>query len=144
MTKNFFNFMSFFRIIIFMKSVATSSKIRTVISFYAKALKCFPEKNLRGYCGLAFIAQITFSRNFENNWNKNVNVRQLLKIILINVNSLLQMYPNEINFLTYWFLKIKCLFDRYLKTTKKTAIHKNRFLQSFKTNTAYSLVTGEV
>ena len=30
-------------------------------------IKCFPEKNLRGYCGLAFIAQITFSQNFENN-----------------------------------------------------------------------------
>ena len=99
MTKNFFNFRSFFHIIVFMKSVATSSKIRTVISFHAKALKRFPEKNLRGYCGLAFIAQITFSRNFENNWNKNVNFRQLLKIILINENPLLEMYPNEINFL---------------------------------------------
>ena len=41
------------------------------------------------------------------------------------------MYPNEMGFLTYWFLKIKWLFANSVKITKETAIHKNRFLQSF-------------
>ena len=57
MTKNSIKFRSFFHVIVFMKSVATSSKIRTVINFYAKA-KCFPEKYFRRYLG---IGQITFS-----------------------------------------------------------------------------------
>ena len=53
---------------------------------------------------LAFNGQITFSWNFENNWNKNVNFCKLFKIILINKNSFLQMYPNEMSFLVHWFL----------------------------------------
>ena len=82
-----------------MKSVVTSSKIRTAINFYTKALKRFPEK-----CSKLF---------------------KLLKIILINENSYLHMYPNEMSFLKYWFLKIKWLFAKYVKITKKTPIHKN-------------------
>ena len=39
--------------------------IRSVINFYAKALKRFPEKYFRGYYGFAFIGQIIFSRNFK-------------------------------------------------------------------------------
>ena len=54
------------------------------------------------------------------------------------------MYPNEMSFLTYWFLRIKWLFAKSVKITKETAIHKNRFLQSFKKNPAYSLVIEEV
>ena len=54
------------------------------------------------------------------------------------------MYPNEMSFLTYWFLRIKWLFTKSVKITKETAIHKNRFLQSFKKNPAYSLVIEEV
>ena len=34
----------FFHIIVFLKSVMTSPQIRTVIKFYAKTLKHFPEK----------------------------------------------------------------------------------------------------
>ena len=54
------------------------------------------------------------------------------------------MYPNEMSFLTYWFLRIKWLFTKSVKITKETAIHKNRFLQSFKKNPAYSLAAEEV
>ena len=50
------------------------------------------------------------------------------------------MYPNENSFLTYWFLRIKWLFIKYVKITKEKAIHRNRFLQSFKKNSVYSLV----
>ena len=50
------------------------------------------------------------------------------------------MYPNEKSFLTYWFLRIKWPFAKYLKTTKETAIHENRFSQSFNKNSVYSLV----
>ena len=50
---------------------------------------------------LAFIGNITFSQNFDNNWNKNVNFRQIFKIILINDDSFLQMYHHiEVNFLS--------------------------------------------
>ena len=45
------------------------------------------------------------------------------------------------SFLTYWFLRIKWLFAKYMTVTKLIAIHKNRFLQSFKKNRVYSLVT---
>ena len=45
---------------------------------------------------LAFIGQITFSQHFENDWNKNVD----LKIILIVENSFLQMYCNKIK--SFW------------------------------------------
>ena len=101
---------------------------------------------------LAFIDRVTFSRNFENNWYKNLNFRQLVKIILINEYSCLQMYPNERSFLTYWFLRIKWLFNKYVKITKERAIHKhrfwqshkNRFSQSFKKNPVYSLVTETI
>ena len=69
--------------------------ICTVISFYAKALKCFPEKYFGDIVDSAFIGQITFSQNFENDWNKIVNFHQIINIILINENSFLQMYPNK-------------------------------------------------
>ena len=45
---------TFLHIIIFKKSVVTPSKIHTVISFYAKALKCLPEKYFRKYWGFGF------------------------------------------------------------------------------------------
>ena len=32
---------------------------------------------------LSFIGQVIFSRNFENNWNKNIKICQMFKIILI-------------------------------------------------------------
>ena len=84
------------KVIVFPKSVVTSSKIRTVISFYANALK-LSLKSVFGYIvDFAFIGQITFSRNFENDWNKNVN----LKIILIAENSFLEMYCNKIK--SFW------------------------------------------
>ena len=37
-----------------MKSVVTSPKIRTVINFYAKAIKRFSEKHFCGYCWFGF------------------------------------------------------------------------------------------
>ena len=37
-----------------MKSVVTSSKMRTVINFYAKTIKGFPEKYFHGYWGFGF------------------------------------------------------------------------------------------
>ena len=46
--------LTFVHIIAFMKSVVTPSKIRTVISFSAKALKCPTEKCFRRYCGFGF------------------------------------------------------------------------------------------
>ena len=52
---------------------------------------------------LDFIVQITLSRNFENNWKKNIS----FKIILIDENLFLQMYCKKFSFLTCWFLKIK-------------------------------------
>ena len=45
---------TFFHTIIFPKSVVTLSKIRSAISFYAKALKRFPEKYFRGYREFSF------------------------------------------------------------------------------------------
>ena len=127
-------------IIIFLKSAATPSKIHIVISFYAKVLKCFPEKNFCRYCGFGFHWSITFSRNFEKNLNKNVNFRKILKIIIINENSFLQIYPKVMSFLTYWFLRIKWLLAKSVEITTETAIYKNRFLQSFKKTLVYSLV----
>ena len=50
------------------------------------------------------------------------------------------MYRSKMNFLTHWFLKIKWLFEKCLKITKETAIHKNGFSQSFRKNLVYSLV----
>ena len=76
----------------------TPSKIHTVINFYAKTLKRFPEKYFRGYCGFGFHYQITFSRNFENSSNNNANFPQIFEIILINKILLLQLYPNEMSF----------------------------------------------
>ena len=80
---------------------------------------------------LAFIGQITFSRNFGNNWNKNINFRQIFQIILLNDDTFLQMYCSKMNFLTFWFLKIKWLFAKTVKITKEIAIHKNGFSQGF-------------
>ena len=54
------------------------------------------------------------------------------------------MYPNEMSLLTYSFLGIKWLFAKSVKITKETAIHKNRFLQSFKKNPGNGLVIEEV
>ena len=45
---------AFYHIIAYMKSVVASSKIRTVINFYAKTIKRFPEKYCHGYCGFGF------------------------------------------------------------------------------------------
>ena len=80
---------------------------------------------------LAFIGQITFSRNFDNNWNESVNFRQIFKIILINGDSFLQTYVSEMNFLTYWFLKIKWLFAKSVKITKEIAIHRKWIFAKF-------------
>ena len=46
------------------------------------------------------------------------------------------MYPSEMNFLTYWFFRIKWLVTKSVNITKETAIHKNRLLQNFKENPA--------
>ena len=100
-------------------------------------LKHFPEKCFRGYCEyigiyLNFIGQGTFSRIFENIWNKNVIFLTLFKIILINENPFLQMYHNEICILTYWFLRsINNSSSNPWKKTKETAIDKNIFSQIF-------------
>ena len=61
----------------------------------------------------------------------NINFRQVFKITLINDGSFLQIYRSEMNFLTYWFLKIKSLFAKSVKKAKEIAIHKNEFSQSF-------------
>ena len=42
------------KVIVFPKSVVTLSKIRSVINFYAKALKRFPEKRFCVYRGFSF------------------------------------------------------------------------------------------
>ena len=42
------------KVILFPESVATPSKIYTVINFYAKAFKRFPEKLFRVYRGFGF------------------------------------------------------------------------------------------
>ena len=55
---------------------------------YAQAWGVSLKSMLANVVDLAFIGQITFSRNFENNWKKNVN----FKVILIDKNSFLQMY----------------------------------------------------
>ena len=55
------------KVIVFPKSAVTPSKMRTGINFFAKALKGFPEKYFCRYRGFAFIGQITFSQNFDNN-----------------------------------------------------------------------------
>ena len=70
---------TFFHIIVFLKSVVTPWKIHTVISLYTKALKFLPEKYFADIVDLAFIGQIKFSQNFENNWNKNVNFRKSIQ-----------------------------------------------------------------
>ena len=93
---------------------------------------------------LAFIGQIAFPQNFENNWNKNVNFRKIFKINLMNENSFLQTYPNKMSFLAYWFLRIKWLFAKSVKINKEAQIHKNRFFQIFKENPVYSLVIEEM
>ena len=60
------------KVIVFLKlfpelfPVVMPSEIRTVIHFYAKALKRSPEKRFWYIVDLAFIGQIIFSRNFEN------------------------------------------------------------------------------
>ena len=84
------------KVIVFQKSLVTPSKIRTVFSFYANALKLSLKSVFAYIVDLAFIGQITFSRNFENDWNKNVN----LKIILIAENSFLEMCCNKIK--SFW------------------------------------------
>ena len=58
---------TFFHTIIFPKSVLTPSKIRTAISFYAKALKRFSEKFFSGFRGFRFHWLTFLSRNFGNN-----------------------------------------------------------------------------
>ena len=49
------------KVIVFPKSVVTPSKIRTVINFYAKSLKRFPEKLFGVYRGFSFYWSKTFS-----------------------------------------------------------------------------------
>ena len=88
--------------ICFSEIVVTPSKMVTDVSFYTNVLKRFNGKYFRGYRGFGF----TVSQNFENTWNKKADFRQIFKIILINENPFLEMYPNEMNFLTYWFLRI--------------------------------------
>ena len=126
---------------VFGNKVLHSCLSRILSKKISKAVLKKKKKPLRS---LDEVLSFTFSRNFENNWNKNVNFRQLLKIILINENSFLQMYPNEMSVLAYWFWRIKWLFAKWLKVTKEKGIHKNRFSQSFKKNPVYSLVKDEV
>ena len=92
------------KIMVFLKSFVTPSKIRTVINFYPKTLTRFPKKYFRGWRGFGFYWSNYILSNFENNWNVNV------KIILTGEHSFQQMYRNKMSFLTYWFLRIKCLF----------------------------------
>ena len=49
------------KVIVFPKSVVTPSKIRTVINFYAKSLKRFPEKLFGVNRGFSFHWSKTFS-----------------------------------------------------------------------------------
>ena len=110
--------------------IQKSSLIYMVVSISIQRPESVSPKNIFSYIvDLAFIGQIKFSRNFDSNWNKNVNFSQIFKIIMINDDSFLQMYRSEMNFLTYWFLKIKWLFAKSVKITKETAVHKNE--QSF-------------
>ena len=112
----------------FPKSVVTPSKIRTIFNFYAKTLKCFLKSVFVYIVDLAFIGQIIFLWNFENDWNKNVN----FKIILIGENSFRKMYCNKISFLTYWFLRIKWLYAKSVKITiQKNSYPKKKFRKVF-------------
>ena len=72
------------KVIVFPKSVMTPSKIRTVINFYAKALKRFPGRCFR------------VSRGFSFHWSNY----PVLKIILIGENSFLQTYCNKVK--SFW------------------------------------------
>ena len=55
------------KVIVFPNSVVTASKIRTVINFYVKTLKRFPQ-NRFGVCrGFSCHWSITFSQDFEKN-----------------------------------------------------------------------------
>ena len=109
--------------IIFLKSVVCS-------------WNCVSSKNI---CGDFVFHWSNYTQNIENNLNKNLNFCKIFKIILINENSCLQMYPNEISFLAYWLLRIKWLFAKSGKTTKNRVIHKNRLFPSF-----YCLVIAEL
>ena len=63
------------KVIAFSKSVVTPWKICTVINCYAKVLNRFPETRFRVCRDLLFTGQNTFPRNFENDWNKDVNLK---------------------------------------------------------------------
>ena len=101
------------KVIVFPKSVVTRWKY-ALFSISMQKPQSVSLKNIfADSIDLAFTGQITFSRNFGNNWNKNVN----FKIILIGENSFLQMYRNKMSFLTYWFLRIKWLFAKSVEIT---------------------------
>ena len=67
-------------------TIEKSSLIYAVYQLLYKVLKAFVSlKNIfADVVDLAFIGQIKFSRNFDDTWNKNVNCRQIFRIILIN------------------------------------------------------------
>ena len=103
------------KVIVFLKSVVVPTKNTHCYEFLCKGLKGFPWKIFFvDIVGLAF-GQITFSRNSESNWKKNV----IFKNILTEENSFLQMYRNRTSFVTYWFLRIKWLFVKSVKITSQ-------------------------
>ena len=55
------------KVIVFPNSVVTASKIRTVINFYVKALKRFPQNRFGVYRGFSCHWSIAFSQDFEKN-----------------------------------------------------------------------------
>ena len=66
-----------------MKYVVTSSKIRTVINFYAKPLKRFPEKYFRGYCRYGF----RWSNYILSKFSKIIETRTLTSVSYSKLSS---------------------------------------------------------
>ena len=58
------------------------------VSMQRPVAKCLPQNVFADIADLPFNAEITFSRNFENNGHKNVNFRKIFK-----------SYPDELKFI---------------------------------------------
>ena len=77
---------TFFHINVFLKSVKNTHCYQFL---WKDLLQSVSLKNIfEDIEDLAFIAEITFSRNFENNGHKNINFRKIFK-----------SYPDELKFI---------------------------------------------
>ena len=101
--------------------------IHSIINFYTKAFKCFPEKQFYDFNILIFwiLLSLVILYFLEIliliECNKNVNFRQIFNIILVNDDSFLQMYRSVIFSFSFPSAS-EFIFPFFVSTKKKLYI----------------------